>query len=251
LGWLNAGVSPEIITVLTDGTYSIENYESGGSAPKALKILKSTDPTTGKRTWYYLESRQAIGFDSFLATNSTIASYENVTKGLLLHMGSESSGNSSRLLDFRPDTSTRWDPALAAGQSFNDPDAKVTLKTEWVTATTAAVTVSFGSGGGTTSVTPASMTISTDQSSYARGQTVIATAMVISEGKPVANATVNFVFTKSNGSVVTGSGATGSNGAVAYKLRLKNQDPVGTYKAAASGPMSGTSSSAATTFTVQ
>jgi uncharacterized GH25 family protein len=88
-------------------------------------------------------------------------------------------------------------------------------------------------------------------SSYARGQTVIATAMVISEGKPVANATVNFVFTKSNDSVVTGSGTTGSNGAVAYKLRLKNQDPVGTYKAAASGPMIGTSSSAATTFTVQ
>jgi hypothetical protein len=78
LGWLNAGVSPPITTVVSDGTYTLETYESAGSGPKALKILKSTDPSTGKRTWYYVESRQAIGFDAFLATDWYTASNTNV-----------------------------------------------------------------------------------------------------------------------------------------------------------------------------
>src|SRR5205814_9533941 len=48
LGWLNSGASPPITTVLTEGTYTLEAYELAGSGPKALKILKSTDPATGQ-----------------------------------------------------------------------------------------------------------------------------------------------------------------------------------------------------------
>jgi hypothetical protein len=68
---LNYGVSPPITTVQADGVYWLDLYESAGSNPKALKILKSTDPTTGNGTWHYVEYRQAIGFDSFLSTNKT------------------------------------------------------------------------------------------------------------------------------------------------------------------------------------
>ncbi len=106
--------------------------------PKALKILKSTDPTTGKNTWYYVEYRQAVGFDGFLASNA------NVLNGILIHTGSESSGNSSDLLDLTPATSAWSDPALVVGQSFNDPDAGVTITTAWATATEAGVTVELG-----------------------------------------------------------------------------------------------------------
>src|SRR5262245_64534909 len=60
LGWLNAGVSPPITIVGSSGTYALGTYESFGSGAKALKILKSIDPSTGQKTWYYLESRQAI-----------------------------------------------------------------------------------------------------------------------------------------------------------------------------------------------
>src|SRR5205085_3337607 len=56
LGWLNYGSSPSITTVTTSGTYILEAYESVNSGPKALKILKSTDSTTGAKTWYYLET---------------------------------------------------------------------------------------------------------------------------------------------------------------------------------------------------
>jgi len=58
--------------VQTNGTYAIDPYESAGTNPKALKVLKSTDPTTGSKTWYYIEYRQAIGFDNFLSTNSNV-----------------------------------------------------------------------------------------------------------------------------------------------------------------------------------
>src|SRR5207253_4043982 len=79
LGWLNSGTSPPIMTVPTSGTYVLETYETAGSGPKALKILKSTDPTTGYRTWYYVEARKAIGFDEFLATVTN-----NATNGVLI-----------------------------------------------------------------------------------------------------------------------------------------------------------------------
>ena len=63
LGWLNYGSSPPVTTVDQDGVYAIDNYELPGTNPKAVKILKSTDPNTGYKDWYYVERRQALGFD--------------------------------------------------------------------------------------------------------------------------------------------------------------------------------------------
>lgn len=138
LGWLDYGTSPPITTVQTDGTYWLDPLESVGSNPKGLKILKSTDPTTGKKTWYYVEYRKALGFDSFLS------SYSNVLTGIVIHTGSESSGNSSDLLDMTAATSSWSDPALDVGQSFYDPDAGVTIAPTWADSASAAVGVTFG-----------------------------------------------------------------------------------------------------------
>ncbi|MGH7410090.1 MAG: NEW3 domain-containing protein, partial [Candidatus Methylomirabilis sp.] len=138
LGWLNYGTSPPITTVQADGTYSLEPYETAGSNPKALKILKDTDAATGKKTWYYVEFRQAIGFDSFLSGNS------NVLNGVVIHTGSELNDNSSDLLDMTPTTASSSDPALAVGKSFNDPDAEVTIEAVWASNSNASVRVTFG-----------------------------------------------------------------------------------------------------------
>src|SRR6185295_6073542 len=83
LGWLNYGSSPGITTVQTTGSYWIDPYETVGSNPKALKIQKFTDPTTGKKTWYYVEFRRPIGFDSFISGNS------NLMNGVMVHTGTE------------------------------------------------------------------------------------------------------------------------------------------------------------------
>jgi hypothetical protein len=138
LGWLNYSVSPPITTVEADGVYSLGPYESAGPNPKALKILKSTDPTTGKGTWYYVEYRQAIGSDSFLSTN------KNVLNGVVVHTGSESTGNSSYLLDMAPATTYWPGPALDVGQSFHDADSQVTITPMSAGSTGATVSVRFG-----------------------------------------------------------------------------------------------------------
>src|SRR6266849_8642892 len=90
LGWLNYGASPSIQTVASSGTYTIYPYELAGPGPNALKILKSTDPTTAAKTWYYLEARQAIGFDAFLT--GTFSYTQNETTGVLFHLGTDGDG---------------------------------------------------------------------------------------------------------------------------------------------------------------
>jgi uncharacterized protein YfaS (alpha-2-macroglobulin family) len=72
-----------------------------------------------------------------------------------------------------------------------------------------------------------------------------------SSGLPVAKASVGFSVIKSNGTVVTGAATTGSNGVATYKLRLKQQDPPGSYEVDAAVTKVTPSAKATTTFVVQ
>jgi hypothetical protein len=246
LGWLSYGFSPPITTVTTSGTFILEAYESASGGTKALKILKSTDPVTGQKTWYYIEARKAIGFDGFLVTTASTAGIASMIEdGVLISLGTDGNGNRSELLDMNPATDTniwQWlaNAPLLPGQSFSDPAAGMTITTEWVTETEAAVTVSFAPG-------IAAIAVSTDQPTYTHNQSVFIQATVRSGGAPVANTTVNFTVKKSTGAVVSGKATTGTNGTAVYKLRLNRQDPAGTYEVEAST----LSASAATVFTVQ
>jgi hypothetical protein len=240
LGWLNAGASPSITTVGADGTFIIGTYESLSSRPKALKFLKSIDTSTGTRTWYYVEARQAFGFDEYLADNP------NVMNGVLIHFGTETNGNSSYLLDMTPmsagSISYDWnDPALVTGQSFNDPAAGVRINTEWVTGTEAAITLRFG----------LAVNVSTDRASYTRTQSAIITANVRSAGAPVTKAAVTFSIVKPNGAIVSATATTDTTGTAVYKLRLTKQDPEGTYNVEAVATKNSLSGRGATTFVVR
>lgn len=137
IGWLNYGASPPVTTVSTEGLYWVDTYETPGTNPKALKIPKSTDPTTGQKTWYYVEYRQAVGFDSFLSANL------NVLNGVVIHLGTDSNSNSSYLLDLTPGTTSWNDPALVLGQSFSDTNAGVIITPVSMTASSAAVQVTM------------------------------------------------------------------------------------------------------------
>jgi hypothetical protein len=141
LGWLGYGASPPITTVQSAGTYTLDPYAAPANGnPKALKILKSSG------TWYYVEFRRPVGFDAF------VSSYPGVTNGVVIHTGSDWGANSSYLLDMTPETGSWWDPALAVGKSYTDPNAGVTITSLWANSTNAGVAVSFGSGGSTTCV---------------------------------------------------------------------------------------------------
>jgi len=121
LGWLGYGASPPLTTATTDGVYTIDNYETLGSNPKGVKVLKSVNANTGAKDWYYIEHRQAIGFDGDLAGNT------NIVSGVVIHSGSEASADTSYLLDMTPATASWFDPALGVGQTFQDPDSGVTI----------------------------------------------------------------------------------------------------------------------------
>jgi hypothetical protein len=236
LGWLNAGSGPPITTVSTAGSYTLGAYESMSSAPKALKILRSTESNTGARTWLYLEARKALGFDGFLANEPS----QNISNGVLMRLGTEGNGDSSLLLDMTPATPVYYwwyDPALAVGQSFTDSSAGVTITVNSVDSSGASVTVSF----------TANITVTTDKQSYDRSQTVSISARVSAGGVGMAKTPLSFTIKKSNGAIVTASATTGSNGVAVYKLRLTRKDPVGTYEvtAAAAGAQ------ATTYFTVR
>ena len=134
LGWLGYGSSPPATTVLSDGTYTIEPYETVGTKPKALMIK------TPLGDWYSVEFRQNIGFDTFLSTN--------VLNGVVIHYWaaaqSSNSPNSVYLLDMTPATGSWFDPALTIGQSFTDSAAGITIKTISVSPTGATVAVTLG-----------------------------------------------------------------------------------------------------------
>ncbi len=355
LAWLNYGTSSPITTVQGGGTYQIDPLESSGSNPKALKILKSTDPVTGSRTFYYLEYRRPLGYDSWLSSNA------NVISGVVFHTGSEATGNSSYLLDMTPSTSWWTDPALLPGQSFTDSNAGVTISVGSVTTTSAVVYVSTGTpetcvrsnpaltlspyqgpsvtagstvtytvtvanndttvcgnssfaltasvpagwtatlGSSTLSVDPGksasttlqvtssssaavgtynvgvtalnssatsyttsgsasysivtlsafSVTASTDKPAYSRNQTVYLKAVVTWGGAPAPNASVAFSITRPDGSVVNGSGVTGSTGSAVFKYRVKRNDKTGTFSGRTDVFLNNVSATAQTKFVVQ
>lgn len=131
LGWL----PDSIAEVSADGVYILAPHEKpAGVTPQILKIKKDTSG----QNWYYVEYRQPIGFDSFLS----IDLFANVRGGLVIHTGSSTDANSSKLLDMTPETSSWFDPALSVGRSFTDPTAGVNISPLWANGTTAAVQVS-------------------------------------------------------------------------------------------------------------
>ncbi len=137
LGWLNYGTSPAITTATFNSTYTLDPYEPTGSNPKAVKILQATS-SSGQKTWFYLEYRRPLGFDSSLSSNS------NVLNGIVVRLGTDNSANSSYLLDMTPATSSWSDPALDVGQTYSDPTSGVTISPMWANSTNAGVAVSFG-----------------------------------------------------------------------------------------------------------
>jgi M6 family metalloprotease-like protein len=173
LGWLNYGASPSIQTVTASGTYTINPYEIGGSGANALKVLKSTDPTTGAKTWYYIEQRQTIGFDAFLSDSFSYT--QNETTGVLFHLGTDGNGNSSDLLDMTPATSTLtgWlDMSLATGQSFQDSTAGVTFTPTAVGGTGATVQITMNGSSSCVAAKP-SVSVSPTQSQYVASGTAV------------------------------------------------------------------------------
>lgn len=143
LGWLNAGAQPTIAAATVSGSYVIGAYETPLANAKALKVLKSVDPVTAAKTWYYIEYRQPIGFDAVLS-----GLYQsNLVNGVLIRTATDGDRNSSYLLDMTPNTVPTFDmtdAALVPGQAFVDSQAGVTITLVGRDSTQATVDVTLG-----------------------------------------------------------------------------------------------------------
>jgi len=195
LGWLNYGASPSIQTVTSSGTFNIYPYELAGPGPNALKVLQSTNSTTGAKTWYYLEARQAVGFDAFLTDGTCSACYtQNETTGVLFHLGTDGDGNSSLVLAMTPaNPPPGWyDDALAVGQTFQDATAGVTFTPTAVSSTGATVQITM-SGSTCTPANP-TVSVSPSQSQYVTAGTPVKFTVSVkdNDSSSCAPATFNF-----------------------------------------------------------
>jgi hypothetical protein len=137
LGWLNAGVSPPLTSVGSSGQYTIEPMEKArDTVSRALKIPLSSSCASTQQ-YYYVESRQASGFDAFLSGNA------NVLGGVLVHNATIGDANSSYLLDMTAATSSWSDAALDAGLTYTDPVAGLTITPVSVGSSATTVSVTF------------------------------------------------------------------------------------------------------------
>lgn len=182
LGWLNQGASPGITTVTASGTFTLAPYESPGGI-KALKIRQNAASNTN----YYLEFRQPIGFDA------SVASYPSVVRGVLAHTGSTSNGDSSRLLDMTPATSSWYDPALVTGATYHDASAGVTITPLWTNSTNAGVNVTFGASP-CVKAAP-TMTVSPEATQWAAAGTAVVYTVTVTNHDDVDCAASSFAVT--------------------------------------------------------
>ncbi len=249
LGWLGYGASPPITTADQSGAYSIDSYESVGSNPKAVKILKATDSTTGFKDWYYVEYRQAIGFDSIFSDNP------NILNGVVIHTGSESSGDSSYLLDFTPATTSWNDPALGVGQSFQDGSTGVTITLLSADSTGATIAVSYGAS----TCVSANPTLTSSQSQTAHpGTTLTYTISVTNNDVACGTSSFNLQAVAPDGwvaasSVSTLNIASGASSSASIQVTSPTSSTSGSYSVgvtSAHGDNPSFSGSTSATYTV-
>ncbi|WP_277444354.1 Ig-like domain-containing protein [Vibrio parahaemolyticus] len=157
MGWLNDAESPNILTATQDGLYEIAEYETQDITQNiALKIPRGVNPNTGLKEWFYVEYRQAMGYDQFLDDRSYMLFRGDVTDGVIVRLVEEGA-EESYILHMKPNSDYSqvygrkdWkDTALPVGDSFTDPVSGLTINLASASNGFAGVNVSFGG-----SVTP-------------------------------------------------------------------------------------------------
>ncbi len=157
MGWLNDAESPNILTATQDGLYEIAEYETQDITQNiALKIPRGVNPNSGLKEWFYVEYRQAMGYDQFLDDRSYMLFRGDVTDGVIVRLVEEGA-EESYLLHMKPNSDYSqvygrkdWkDTALPVGDSFTDPVSGLTINLASAANGFAGVNVSFGG-----SVTP-------------------------------------------------------------------------------------------------
>jgi hypothetical protein len=207
LGWLAYNASPTVTTAQSSGVYTIKPYSAADGGPKALKVLKSTDGN-GRKTYYYIESRRAIGFDAPLSGISG----SNFLGGVTFHIGTEASPDSSFMLDMTPANSSFADGALAVNQGYADSAAGVTITPLSVSDSEARIDVDFGGVVACVRANP-TVTVTPGESQWVPAGTAVTFNVAVVNNDGGACASSSFTM-----SATAPSGWTASHGASSLSL---------------------------------
>jgi len=126
IDWFGTG---EYTEIMTDGTYTLNPFESPSSANKVYYTWKRGTPPI------YLEFRQPIGFDAGIPLN--------VQEGLLTRYSNYAGTGDAQALDNTPETTSWLDPALGVGKTLVDFFSGVTIKVLSKTSSALTFTVAF------------------------------------------------------------------------------------------------------------
>ncbi|MBL4244272.1 cadherin-like domain-containing protein [Vibrio fluvialis] len=195
MGWINDSASPKVLTASKDGLYEIAAYESQDNQQNiALKIPRGVNPQTGLNEWFYIEYRQAQGYDEFLASRSYLLYRGDVTDGVIVRLAQEN-GDYSYMLHMKPDSDYSqvygrkdWkDTALPVGATFTDPSSGISINLASAANGVADIYVSM-SGSDPGNVSPAVCEMA--------APTVTATA--VGDSSANAGSTVNYQLSVTN-----------------------------------------------------
>lgn len=134
LNWLQPS---NIITVTTNGVYSIAPIEQSSSSVQAIRIPKDIGNNNQIQKYYYLEFRRPFGlFDSFPLTDP-------VVNGVTIRIARPNAAE-THLIDNTPTlTPSPYDSSLLAGNTFFDQIKGIRIKTLSISPSFAYVNITF------------------------------------------------------------------------------------------------------------
>ena len=242
LGWVGQSSASPVTVASTSGSYTVGVYEAATSEAKAIKIPRGINPLTGNQTWFYVEYRQSVGFDSFLSKRSFRLYRQDVTNGVVIHLAEDNAPNSSQLLHMHLDSPFRsiygytdWlDPALPVGKSYTDPVSGVTISADWADSASAGITVSVGQQ--TCTQTKPVVALSSQQSTAVIAGTSVSYDVTVTnqDSSQCSTATVNLSAVLPTGwtgtfDATSLSLAPGATGTTRLTVKSATTAPTGTY----------------------
>jgi hypothetical protein len=245
LGWMNVSGSPEIQLVEETGVYKIAPYGANGNLPGALKILKSSY-STGEKTYYYIEARQASGFD---AVFSNLTTSNNLTQGVLVHIGSTTNPQYSYLLNMHPADAKFYKAALLPGENYSDAATGVSILLKSIGSGGAEVSVAF-SGIKPEDPVPVgdrSVRIGLDRRVYGEGQVVMAQI----SSSNLAGGSYIISVSGPNGFVFQKTGVLDNLGGGMEQFQISSCAPRGDYQVRITAGTGDRAASTSTTFQIE
>lgn len=232
LGWMSNPSNYQTIT--SSGTYTIQPLDTN---PAGLEVLKIQRGTGNSGYYLWVEYRQPMGnYDSTLICDLCLGGTSDFSGALVHYQDPTTDPAHSYLTNFN--SASNFSPALAVGQTWNDPYSNLSLSV--VSATSSGLTLNVNYG--TVPCTPASPTIAVsplDPSIYPGNSAPYALSVTNNDSSECSSNTFSLNSTQPSGWPTSFSSTSvtlspGQSASVTMYKTGPSGTPVGTYAVNAS-----------------